>query len=356
MILLIPAVFFCFIALVNVFFWPSVRRRETYAPVSILIPARNEEANLPECLTAAITSDALEIIVYNDHSTDATARIVSTYAKRDPRVRLLDPSELPLGWAGKTFACHCLSLAAKGDYLLFLDADVRITSDAPSRIAAEAAARNVSLLSCWPGFEMRSFWERALMPLLNFVVFSIYPSPLSFFLPHASLGLAHGACILARRDVYQRLGGHVLVRNEMFEDTRLAQVWRQLGERSLCLDGADLVTVRMYQNFSEIWRGFQKNFYPAFRHKRNYWTFLTLHFTVFLLPFLLLPFDLDFWPAAAAILAIRLVLALRFRHPVWSVLLQPFTEALLIALGLISFWRVVKGHGVTWKGRAYRTI
>lgn len=355
MMLLAPALFFLAVALVNVFFWPGVRRRETLKTVSILIPARNEEANLPECLEAAVATDALEIIVYNDHSTDATARIVRSFASKDSRVRLLDPSALPLGWAGKTFACHCLSLVAQGDYLLFLDADVRITADGPNRIAAEAEDRGASLLSCWPGFEMRSFWERALMPLLNFVVFSIYPSPLSFYLPHASLGLAHGACILARRDVYRRLGGHVLVRNEMFEDTRLAQVWRELGERGLCLDGAELVTVRMYQNFSEIWRGFQKNFYPAFRHKRNYWSFLALHFFVFLLPFFLLPFDVDLWPAAVVILCIRLVLALRFHHPLWSVLLQPFAETLLIALGLISFWRVIKGRGVTWKGRAYRT-
>ena len=349
-ILFALAAFFFAIALVNVCFWPGVRRRVTRSSVSLLIPARNEEDNLPECLIHAISTSAKQILVYDDHSSDSTANIVRAFSGVDVRVQLVEPEPLPAGWAGKSFACHRLALAATSDWFLFIDADVRITSDAPARIAAEAEARQVTLLSCWPGFEMRSFWERVLMPMLNFVVFSLFPSPLMFLRNDASLGLAHGACILAQRKAYGRTGGHSLVRNELFEDTRLAQRWRRVGERGICLDGSALVNVRMYSNLSGIWSGFQKNFYPAFHHKVNYWIFLALHLGVFLTPF-----AVGFWSAGLLVLATRVVLALRFRQPLWSVLLHPLAEFVLIVLGLASFWRVALGHGVTWKGRAYRT-
>jgi chlorobactene glucosyltransferase len=151
------------------------------------------------------------------------------------------------------------------------------------------------------------------------------------------------------------------VRGEIFEDTRLAQSWRGLGEKSLCLDGRNVLSVRMYSSFVEIWRGFQKNFFPAFRRERSFWAFAALHFAVFLLPFLLAP---ALWSnegarpflalSVASVLATRLALALRFRHPLWSVLLHPLGEAVLLALGVSSWWRCRRGRGVEWKGRRYR--
>ena len=206
-----------------------------------------------------------EVLVYDDHSTDETPRIVGEYARR--RVRLLTPKPLPAGWCGKTFACAQLGGEARGRWLLFLDADARLREGAIARAVAEAEARGVTLLSCWPALELVSFWERALMPLLNFVVFTLYPAPLALRRADSSLGLAHGSFILARRDAYERTGGHALVGAELFEDVRLAQAWRACGERGLCLDGRSVLTVRMYHSFGDIRRGFQKNFFPAFRRR-----------------------------------------------------------------------------------------
>lgn len=363
--LLIPALALLALTLWNVFRWPRVRPCagviETDA-VSILIPARDEESNIAACLEGAVAQGGVvrEILVYDDHSTDATPRIVEEYSWR--RVRRLSPKPLPTGWCGKTFACAQLAAEARGRWLLFIDADARLCESAVARAVAEADARGVSLLSCWPALELRSFWERALMPLLNFVVFTLYPAPLALKRNDASLGLAHGSFILARRDAYARTGGHELVRGEIFEDTRLAQVWRASGEKSLCLDGRGVLSVRMYRSFSEIWRGFQKNFFPAFRRERSFWAFVALHFAVFLLPFLLAP---ALWssetarPFAAlsiiAVIAARLALALRFRQPLWSVLLHPLGECVLLALGVSSWWRCRRGRGVEWKGRRYRT-
>lgn len=362
--LLIPALALLALSLWNVLRWPRVRPGAGVVEantVSILIPARDEESNIAACLDGALAQGKVvcEILVYDDHSTDATPRIVEEYAWR--RVRGLAPEPLPAGWCGKTFACARLASEARGHWLLFIDADARLRENAVARAVAEAEARGVSLLSCWPALELRSFWERALMPLLNFVVFTLYPAPLAFKRNDASLGLAHGSFILARRDAYERTGGHELVREEIFEDTRLAQRWRERGERSLCLDGRDVLSVRMYRSFSEIWLGFQKNFFPAFRRGRSFRAFVALHFAVFLLPFLLAPAlwsDATARPLAAlsiaAVLATRLALALRFRHPLWSVLLHPLGECVLLALGVSSWWRCRSGRGVVWKGRRYR--
>lgn len=339
---------------------------ETNAPqpssISILIPARDEATNIAACLDAALaqTASLCEVLVYDDHSTDATAEIVGEYARRDARVRLVVPAPLPPDWCGKTFACAELAHVARGRWLLFLDADARLAENSAARIVGEAERCGVTLLSCWPRLETRGFWEGALMPLLNFVVFTLYPAPLALRRRHdPSLGLAHGSCILARRDVYEHVGGHAAVRAELFEDVRLAQTWRARGHLSLCLDGQRVVSVRMYNSLAEIWRGFQKNFYPAFRRSRSFWAFIALHFLVCLLPFALAPFLFStvagraFALAAACVLASRVALAVRFGQAWWSVALHPLGECVLIALGLSSWWACHAGRGVVWKGRRY---
>ena len=354
------------VALWNALAWPRVGDAgvglEAAPSVSILIPARDEESNIAGCLDAALAQgrSVLEVLVYDDHSADRTAEIVEGYAWRDWRVRLVRPAELPEGWCGKTFACARLAAEAKGRWLLFLDADARLVRpDAVSLIAGEALARGVTLLSCWPRLLTRGFWEGALMPLLNFVVFTLYPAPLAHRRDDESLGLAHGSCLLARRDAYELVGGHASVRGELFEDVRLAQVWRARGQRGLCLDGGRVVEVRMYRSFQEIWAGFRKNFFPAFRTARAFWAFVALHLCVLLAPFALAPlasrwsWAWGFAAAALCVLAARAALALRFGHPWWSAALHPLGEAVLVALGLASWLGCRTGRGVEWKGRRY---
>ncbi|HEX8500020.1 MAG TPA: glycosyltransferase [Pyrinomonadaceae bacterium] len=364
-VLLVAGALLC-LALWNALAWPRIGDAggavgTSPCPISVLIPARDEEDNIAACLDSALAQGAsvAEVLVYDDHSRDGTARVVESYARRDPRVRLVAPSPLPAGWCGKTFACARLAGEARAGWLLFLDADARLEGGAAALIAGEAESRGVTLLSCWPRLETRGFWEGALMPMLNFVVFTLYPAPLALRRMDASLGLAHGSCVLARRDDYERVGGHAAVRAELFEDVRLAQAWRAAGRPSLCLDGRAVVGVRMYRSPGEIWRGFQKNFFPAFRSARSFWSFMALHLLVFLLPFALAPLAVGgpaAWPLAAAagcVLLTRAALAWRFGHPWWSVAAHPLAEAALLALGLSSWLRCRTGCGVEWKGRSY---
>ena len=360
----------------NVLVWAKVGAGSLLdlQPVSVLIPARDEEANIAACLDSVLRRDKLgedavaEVLVYDDHSTDATAELVRQFARRDARVRLLEAAPLPEGWCGKNFACWQLAQAARGTWLLFLDADARLCPPVPeagqggamARMQAEARRRRLTFLSCWPRLAMTSFWEKLLMPMLNVVVFSLFPALVSTS-QQVSLAIAHGACILAHRETYFKIGGHKSVRNEIFEDVRLAQLWRRRGERGLCLDGRDVVWVRMYSSFGEIWGGFQKNFFPAFRHPINFWLFLLFRFVVFLGPFLLLPFAafglIDARPVllvAPVVLVIRLAVAVRFGHPLWAVALHPAAEAILLTLGVSSWRRCRRRAGVVWKGRLYR--
>lgn len=344
------ALFFLAVAIANALFWPRVRKARSLAGggLSVLIPARNEEHNLGDCLKSVLVQgkEVSEVLVYDDHSTDSTALIAASTG--DARVRVLTPSELPAGWFGKTFACSELSKCATNRWLLFLDADVRLEPDACARMLSEVEARRLTFLSCWPRFQMLTWPERLLMPMLNFVVFSVFPGPLSLWRNDASLGVAHGACMLMERAAYARVGGHAAVRAEIFEDTRLAQRWREAGERGLCLDGRSVLRVRMYASLLEIWQGFTKNFYLAFRHPVNFWIFVMLHFSVFLMPFLWWN-----WRAAAVVLATRAVLAWRFGQGWWSVVAHPFTEVMVLAIAIGS-WRVSRSPGgVAWKGRQY---
>ena len=284
-----------------------------------------------------------------------TPAIIAAYAARDPRVRAVAPQPLAPGWCGKNFACHQLALASTGDWLLFLDADARLTDEAAPRMAREMARRRLDLLSCWPGLEMASGWERTLMPVLNFVVFSIFPAPFSLLFNWASLAIAHGACLAFSRKSYFEIGGHAAVRDQIFEDVRLAQLWRKRRRRGLCLDGQDVVRVRMYTSFDEIWRGFQKNFFPAFHYEISFWLFMLFHLTVFFGPVALALVAPTPWTLAALgnILLLRLLLAAYFRHPLWSALAHPVSEIILLSLGLSSWWRCKSGRGVSWKGREY---
>ena len=349
---------------VNAWRWPRVRRAGAAAPgaVSILIPARDEAERIGAAVSAALAQDDTvgEALVYDDHSSDGTADRARAAAAGDPRLRVLPPAPLPADWCGKTFACAQLAAAARGEWLLFLDADTQLKPGAAARLVAEASARGCTLLSAWPGLELRSFWERALLPMLNHVVFTLFPAPLSLLSNRPSLGLAHGACILARRAEYERTGGHAMARAELFEDTALARAWRAAGERGLCLDGQDVVTVRMYDSFGGIWRGFQKNIRPAFRREANFWLFLAFRAAFFLWPFLALAWawgrSAEWRPAAgaaAAALLGRFAQAARFGYPRWSCLLHPLAEGALLAVGGASWYKWRWGRGVEWKSRIY---
>ncbi len=352
------------LVLANALKWPRLTREAASdAPVvSILIPARNEAHNIEAAIESALQQGPLvkEILVYDDHSDDGTAGIVETMRCRSAIIGLIQPRPLPKGWLGKPFACWQLANSASGEWLFFLDADTRLHPWAVSRMLGESVAREVTFLSCWPEIRAISFWEKVFMPMLNFVVFSLFPAPLQERYSSPSFGLAHGACLLIRHKEYKGMGGHEQVKHELFEDTVLAREWRENGLKGTCLNGRGCVSVRMYSTLREIIEGFSKIAYPAFKHETSFWLFMVLHLFFLLLPILLLPLAwwMPFEPfgitlAAGAILLARAVQCAQFGYPFWSVLFHPVAEAGLIGLGFYARHIFRNKQGVRWKGRTY---
>lgn len=376
-------------ALLNCFFFrrlPLRRGGEIKDPplVSILIPARNEEHRLPPCLDSFLAQDypRCEILVLDDNSTDGTARVALERGfRREPDAprRLLTGAPLPAGWTGKSWACHQLAQAARGDFLLFTDADTLHLPHGVSTAVAEALRSQCDLLSAWPRQQTVTWSEQLVIPLIWLLIGAYMPHflvalPQRFpfiarLFPRRmwwTVGGAVGQFQLFRRASYFAIGGHEAVRDHLVEDLELGRRVSERfpdGLRLLNCDGEDIVHCRMYTNFAELWEGFSKNTRPAFDDRVvMYVLFGLMQFGGFILPFLLLPFSFDgaawapwVWAECGTVLAIRALLTVRFGTPWSSVLLQPVAHGLAIAIGLNS-WRLASKKGVTWKGRSYTMV
>ena len=348
----------------GVFRFPSVTAVANPPPrVSVLIPARNEELRLRPCISTLSDSDfpILEILILDDHSTDETAALVQQRAKGDPRIRLISGQPLPEGWVGKPWACHQLAQEAKGEYLLFVDADTRFSDITLSNAVNLAHEQQSDLLSLWPYLESLSWSERLVIPFVHLFIL--------FYLPHWAkgslrcFGAANGQFVLFRRTAYEKIKGHESVRNHMVEDIAIARNMRAAGFKVLNLDGTNpghsiaLVRCRMYTRFSEVWEGFTKNLYPSF--DGNFFAFFffqSVQAVVFLSPFLLLftPFRGPLvWTEIAIIVALRLSLAHRFRQSYIGALLHPFGQLLVLAIAMNSWLQSLRGR-LPWKGRLYQ--
>ena len=366
-IILVLSGFVLFVTITNVLLWHKLRPVPSFndvrpeRTVSVVIPARNEERVIKRCVHSVLQQGSIvrEVIVYNDQSTDDTAGRVLQLSQHDARVRLVNGTPLPRDWYGKPYACHQAAQHAQSPWILFLDADAMLQPDAVDALVTAAVDHRCTMLSAWPGFDLVTAAEKTLMPMLNFFVFTIFPAFAASRLNDQKYGLAHGACMLFHRETYTKLGGHSMVQKELFEDTAIARMWRRNGERSLCLDGQDVVRVRMYSTLGEIWRGFMKNFYPGFRTQTMFWLFLIFHFSLFFLPFVAAPFVVDnilgaaLITAAVSVLMDRIVLALRFHEQIRFAFLHPIAQLFVIALGIASWWNWSFGPGVRWKDRSY---
>ena len=365
------------------------RRREfdralpAQAPfVSVLVPARNEAKRISPCLGSLLRQDypAYEVLVLDDHSEDGTAEVVLELGcSRDPqaRHRLLESAPLPPGWTGKAWACHQLAAAARGEFLLFTDAD---TTHDPASLGAcvgHALDTGAALLSAWPRQITRTWSEHAVIPLVYVLLLGALPHRMLHRLQRyrqyalhtskgmlASMGAANGQYMLFRRDAYDAIGGHEAVRDHLVEDValgRLVAARTAEGMRLINCDGSGWVQCRMYESFGQVWEGFTKNLRAAFSQSAvGFWLFGLIGTCGLLLPFVwaCLPAASGRWwwlPVLQVvwIYLIRVVMTVRFRTSWWGLVLHPVGEGLSLLIGLNS-WRLSAQRGVSWKGRTYR--
>lgn len=229
--------------------------------ISVLIPARNEEANIGPALERVLASRYvdLQVLVLDDGSTDRTADIVRGVAGRDPRVRLLGGHGLPAGWNGKQHACWTLAQQASHPLLAFLDADVRIEPDLLTRTAAFRLATSTALVSGFPRLITVTWLEKLLLPLIHFVLLGFLPMGAMRRTTRPSVAAGCGQFFLADRDAYFASAGHNAIRETMHDGLLLPRTFRRAGFRTDIADITTLASVRMYENASTVWQGLAKN-------------------------------------------------------------------------------------------------
>ncbi|MCX8054158.1 MAG: glycosyltransferase [Ignavibacteria bacterium] len=321
--------------------------------VSVLIPARNEENNLPILVNDILSQNYpnLEIIIYNDASNDDTGIIAGNFSKKYSFIKVINGISLPEGWYGKPYACWNLGKHAKGDYLLFLDADVRISGNILLRSISYMQSKKLGLISIFPKQVMVSFGEKLVVPLMNIILLSLLPlvTVRSRFFP--SLSAANGQFMLYNRDTYNKFNPYEQFKSNRVEDIAIAYFLKKNRVPVACFLGDDEITCRMYSSFSEAIKGFAKNVISFFRNSTLFALFYVFVNT-FSLPFTLYFAGFQFFIAVFTIQLITLfiIFILSNQSVIFNILTQPIRQIVLIFLIFKSLIERRK-KGYLWKGR-----
>ncbi len=352
-----------------------VPAREEGGPfVSIVVPARNEAANIERCIGSVVQSrwDEFEVIVVDDQSDDDTAAIARSLDRgRAKEIRVIDGRPLPDGWVGKPWACRQGAEAARGDWLLFTDADTWHGAEALGRAAAAMAEDRADVMSVAGRQEARSFWERLVQPQVFFLLMQSFPQ-LHRPIPQRKWrrAVATGQYLLVKREAYDAIGGHDAVKDAVVEDLRLGQLFTRAGYTVSLRDGGSSTATRMYQSLGAIVEGWSKNMSIAAR--QSYGPVLgriLLASAIVALPL--------FWLAPAVVLAGGAVdlaggpalacaaFIYACSSALWAGISREMISGssallgLLYPLGAAVLWVIVarsslRGSQITWKGRDFK--
>jgi chlorobactene glucosyltransferase len=328
--------------------------------VSVVVAARNEEGDLGATLDALLAEEysGLEIVVVEGGSTDGTRAVIDA---RAPRVRRIDEPPLPPGWVGKNWACWTGAQATRGEWLLFLDADVRLAPSAVRALVDWAQRERADLASLGPQVEMVGFWERVVLPMYIQIVLTYFRTP-RIHRDGSRAAMANGQCWLTRRSVYFDLGGHAAVRGQVLEDVALARRYRAAGLRLRFAWAPDLGRTRMYTDRHEMFEGLLKNVHGLEFSAVRQLGFLAGLIGLFLLPLGLLPLGIALGSPVllgvgallyVALFAKHVVFARGVRAPAVYGLLFPLAIAWYVVLVTTSLVRGVRQRPIEWKGRSY---
>lgn len=321
--------------------------------VSVLIPARDEEENISGLLEDLVKQDYLniEVFVFDDESTDSTAEIVRHYASKDKRIGLITSEGLPEGWLGKNWACHSLSRRASGQYLLFLDADVRIGVDALAGTLSLAEEKKLDLLSVFPKQIQKSAGEKSTVPVMNYILLSLLPLILIRKVSFPSVAAANGQFMLFKSDTYQSVLPHKTLKNSKVEDISIARMYKRLGAAVATYTGNDSIRCRMYSGFEEAVNGFSRNIVCFFGNSYLlailFWFISTLGFV---LVWLYLPFAI-FITYLMVYFSTRLVISLAGRESYLQNLIYILPQQISMGMMILKSILSKRKESYTWKGR-----
>lgn len=336
-------------------------------PISVLIPARNEEAGIERAVKAVLANhQPLEVIVLDDHSTDQTVSIVKELRQRDGRVRLEHAPALPTGWCGKQHACATLATLARHEYLLFLDADVRLAADALPRLVAYQAKGHPDLLSGFPQQITGSLAEKLAIPLIHFLLLGFLPmNRMRRYPTETAYAAGCGQLFFTTKTAYQKMGGHATIKTTLHDGIKLPRAYRAAGLTTDLCDATGLAQCRMYHRSSEVWSGLAKNATEGLANPR-----LIVPATLLLLGGQVLPMVLliillaqlphsDLWALIVTVFATllaylpRILGVIRFRQSVLGAILHPMGVLYVVAIQWYALGRKLFGGRASWKGRTY---
>ena len=340
--------------------------------ITVIVPVRDEEANIAPCLQSLLTQDYpenhLNVLAVDDHSADTTAQIVRRLAARHPRIGLIAAPPLPPRWIGKSHACWIGAGAAapQAQWLCFIDADVRADRALLASAVRAACERRLDLLSLAPRQELYSFAERLILPcgliLLSFIQ----------DLRHAQARTgqsvtATGQFMLVRREAYAAVGGHAAVCTAICEDLEFARRLKQSGRSVLLMDGEDMLATRMYTGWRTLWPGLAKNLVDTLGGAAPTASLalaaVALAWAALAVPLIDLTGAMQGADGAVAALVLAVVgsaaafglhiaATFHFRIPFWYGLLFPlgYTAGALMAFDSV---RRRRSGRISWKGRMY---
>jgi len=333
--------------------------------ISIIVPARNEEACLGACLDSLVgqTGIDFEIIVVDDGSTDRTAEIARRYTSSGgasvpahPTVAAISAGPLRDGWTGKNNAMSAGATAARGRWLLFTDADTVHQPGSLARAVAEAEQHGASLLSYSPEQEVRGFWEKAVLPVVFAELAATYP-PKKVSDPASPIAAANGQYLMISREAYDAVGGHAKIAGDLLEDVAMARLVKSSGRRIFFRYGGEAVRTRMYRSWSQMKEGWAKNLALLFRRPvcRALMSLALWALAWITAAFGLVAIASGNWKIAYCVLPLILLYARVARAN-----FRPATNLIAIVAGvpLVAYLlfcsaSLRKNGGVKWKGRFY---
>jgi glycosyltransferase involved in cell wall biosynthesis len=332
--------------------------------VSVIVPARNEAADLGPALESVLWQHnvELEVIVINDHSSDETGAIAEAVAQRDPRVRVLHDPELRPGWLGKASAMQHGVALATSEILLFTDADIIFGPHCFAAAMIELERRQLDFLSLFPRIDCVSIWENINLPCLV-GGFAMFATP-AIEDPRSSDALAAGAFLLIRAAAFQAIGGFEPIKGAMLDDVELARLVKRNGRSVGFYLAPDLLEVQLYKDNHHAFWGMTKNVLTGLNGR------LWLAPFVVLLP--LLVFGVPLYSVVSGIVRGDLVLAIAgagtyalqyatfwmgrklFRfHPAKALLFPLCAISVICCMGRALYLYTVQG-AVQWRGRTVR--
>jgi hypothetical protein len=334
-------------------------------PVSVLIPARNEENTIENAVRAVLASRGveLELIILDDGSQDATYERVQRLAAEDSRVRLAKGTPLPADWCGKQHACATLAGLARHPVLVFIDADVRLAPKALAYGVALLKNSRAGLISGFPRQKTVTWLERLLIPLIHFVLLGFLPMGAMRRSSSPGYGAGCGQFVLVWQEAYQQVGGHAAVRTSLHDGIQLPRAFRRAGLHTDLFDASAYASCRMYHKASEVWQGLGKNAIEGMAAPGVIGPMTLLLAMGQIAPLVLLAAGLagtlSIAATSVALVASlvaytpRLVMVRRLCQPLDSALLHPLGILLLLVIQWLALLRWLRGRPSSWKGRSY---